>query len=192
MTYLADDLSNRNIDMYAQTKFELVANILKKYQVQNILDVGCGTGELALYLAEKGYTVTGIDMHEQFIQSAQNNKQKKQLPTLPQFITADITRFKTTTQYDCVVSTDVLEHIEDDEAAIKNMLKALKPRGIIIIIVPALQSLYGFHDTQIGHYRRYTKKTLKDRVHLYIEMQSLRYFGWTMLPVVLLYRKSRY
>jgi hypothetical protein len=61
---------------------------------------------------------------------------------------------------DTVVSLNVLEHIEDDLAALSNMHQLLNGQGNLIVIVPAHQWLYGTMDSSIGHYRRYTKVSL--------------------------------
>ncbi|TCS62973.1 class I SAM-dependent methyltransferase [Varunaivibrio sulfuroxidans] len=65
-------------------------------------------------------------------------------------------------RYDFVYSLNVLEHIEDDGAAVRELLRVLKPGGRCLIYVPALQILYSSMDSKVGHFRRYTKAGLKD------------------------------
>jgi len=60
------------------------------------------------------------------------------------------------------VSLDVIEHIEDDNAAIASMRDSLKTGGTLILSVPALSRLYGPKDIEIGHYRRYDRMVLLD------------------------------
>lgn len=62
--------------------------------------------------------------------------------------------------FDTVYALNVIEHIEDDSLAIKNASSLLKENGNLIILVPSYQSLYNKFDSNLGHYRRYTKKTL--------------------------------
>lgn len=62
--------------------------------------------------------------------------------------------------FDSVVCLNVLEHIEDDVAALDTMRRLCKPKGRVSILVPAHQMLYGELDRTFGHFRRYTKKTL--------------------------------
>lgn len=58
---------------------------------------------------------------------------------------------------DTVVCLNVLEHIEDDLVALRNMHRILKPRGgNVVVFSPASPLLYGAHDRLVGHYRRYT------------------------------------
>ena len=86
--------------------------------------------------------------------------------------------------YDLVAVLDVVEHIEDDVAALAAMAKCLKPGGKILIAVPAHQWMWSAHDTVNHHHRRYSKKTLVAA----IEMAGLRpvklgYFNSLLFPL---------
>lgn len=63
--------------------------------------------------------------------------------------------------YDTVFCCNVLEHIEDDRAALDRLMATLKPGGKMLLYVPAFQQLYSDMDKLAGHHRRYTKKSLK-------------------------------
>jgi SAM-dependent methyltransferase len=69
--------------------------------------------------------------------------------------------FPATPTFDTIVYIDVLEHIEDDSKEMADALVRLKPGGKIIVLSPAYQSLYTEFDKAIGHYRRYSRKTLR-------------------------------
>jgi hypothetical protein len=56
--------------------------------------------------------------------------------------------------------SNVLEHIEDDAAAVRRFRSVLPENGRLVILVPALPALHGSIDDAIGHYRRYTPRTL--------------------------------
>ena len=82
---------------------------------------------------------------------------------------------------------DVLEHIEDDLAAMRHLGRLLTPGGHAVLTVPALQVLWSQHDVVNRHYRRYTRQQFADRLReagLSIERIGY-YFGWTVLPMVL-------
>ena len=64
-------------------------------------------------------------------------------------------------QYDTVICLNVLEHIRDEDAAIRNMASALQPGGRTIVLVPQFPGLYGSLDEAVGHERRYTRETLR-------------------------------
>jgi len=66
--------------------------------------------------------------------------------------------------YDVVVMVNVLEHIENDRAALDDMYRLLRPGGRLLLFVPALQFLYSEFDRRVGHYRRYHLAGLRDRV----------------------------
>ena len=67
-------------------------------------------------------------------------------------------------KYDLIFTFNVLEHILDDENAIMKINDCLKPGGILIVYVPALQLLYSNLDKSLGHYRRYSKRDLETKV----------------------------
>ncbi|MDA0834039.1 MAG: class I SAM-dependent methyltransferase [Planctomycetota bacterium] len=85
-------------------------------------------------------------------------------------------------RYDVVLMLDVLEHIEDDRAALSKVFDALKPGGIVILTVPALPSLWSVHDDVNLHFRRYTKPSLRHVIHeAGFTCRDMRYlFGWSL------------
>jgi SAM-dependent methyltransferase len=67
-------------------------------------------------------------------------------------------------QIDTVVCLNVLEHIEDDRATLRDFHGALEPGGRLILIVPALGRLYGTLDEHLRHFRRYEKEELEGKM----------------------------
>lgn len=65
---------------------------------------------------------------------------------------------------DFILCQNVLEHIEDDAAALGAMARLLKPGGRLLLLVPANPSLYGPLDSAYGHFRRYTKPLVRERI----------------------------
>ncbi|TCC53044.1 class I SAM-dependent methyltransferase [Kribbella capetownensis] len=63
---------------------------------------------------------------------------------------------------DSIVAINVLEHIEDDAAALKSLSRLVIPGGTIVLWVPGYQQLYGEFDRRVGHFRRYTPAALRD------------------------------
>lgn len=62
---------------------------------------------------------------------------------------------------DYAYTLNVLEHIKDDDAAIRDLYRCLKPGGRLLVYVPAFQILYSQMDSHVGHFRRYRRKPLK-------------------------------
>ncbi|HEX8743032.1 MAG TPA: methyltransferase domain-containing protein [Thermoleophilaceae bacterium] len=90
-------------------------------------------------------------------------------------------------QLDAVVSQNVIEHIEDDRAAVRAMAEALRPGGVLSLQVPAHPALYGELDRVYGHYRRYTRRALREVVEgAGLEVVEIRPFnllgvlGWAV------------
>lgn len=185
-----NDLLARHDDAYAVAKYQIIVDFLAKHAPARILNVGCGSGELSYLLAAAGHNVLGIDPVKEYIDLAENKKPIC-LEKSCFFKVGGIEDFKEKGEYDCVIATDVLEHIPDDGRALRRMAEMLHPGGFLIITVPALPVLFGYHDEQLGHERRYTKSgmrrlVLKDGL---FEMIRLRYFGFFLLPICLLYSK---
>jgi SAM-dependent methyltransferase len=65
---------------------------------------------------------------------------------------------------DTVIALNVIEHIAEDIEAMRSMAAMLQSGGRAVILVPALQALYGSLDRELGHVRRYTRRTLADRM----------------------------
>jgi SAM-dependent methyltransferase len=65
---------------------------------------------------------------------------------------------------DTVVAMNVLEHVDDDVTALRNLAAVVQPGGRLVIWVPAYPALYGDFDRRVGHVRRYTPKTLRAAV----------------------------
>ena len=69
------------------------------------------------------------------------------------------TRFKNH-QLDTVIALNVVEHIEDDVGALRTIAGLLAPGGRAVILVPALQAIFGSLDDELGHFRRYSRASL--------------------------------
>jgi SAM-dependent methyltransferase len=122
-----------------------------------VLEIGCGAGTFTKLMGETGAEVLGIDISSDFVEIAkQVTFDLKQV----NIELADVTKQNWKEAFDTVVALDVIEHIEDDLAILKSLYGALNPGGTAIIKVPAMPKIYGTLDEVVGHYRRYSKRTI--------------------------------
>ena len=138
---------------------DILADYLTRYgnlpNDARILEIGCGTGHNLPMLARFGRVeAIEIDPAARGIASERLGRPvgDAPLPDLP-----GVERGAN----DLVAVLDVVEHIEDDVAALAAMKSLLKPGGKILIAVPAHQWMWSAHDTVNHHHRRYSPRTLK-------------------------------
>ncbi|CAN5433849.1 class I SAM-dependent methyltransferase [soil metagenome] len=143
-----------------------------------ILEIGCGTGHNIPMLQAFGEVdAIEIDPAAREMAAARLGKpvSGSPLPALP-----DVPRG----HYDLVAVLDVVEHIEDDVAALKAMASVLRPGGKILITVPAHQWMWSAHDTVNHHHRRYSKATLKKAISdAGLVPSKLGYFNSLLFPL---------
>jgi 2-polyprenyl-3-methyl-5-hydroxy-6-metoxy-1,4-benzoquinol methylase len=157
----------------------LIKNI-KISKNSKILEVGCGTGlNLELFNTTEKY---GIDISKNAIEQAK----KKGLKAKVQ----DITKAKLPeNSYDLILALDLIEHLKQDKATLEKLSKALKPKGKIIITVPAFQFLWSKHDELNHHIKRYNKKDFKRIIPKTLKTKRLTYWNFTLFPLVFLLNK---
>jgi SAM-dependent methyltransferase len=144
-----------------------------------ILEAGCGTGGNLPMLARHG-EVFAFDVSEtaRHYATASGCAQVAlgELPCQIPFAGGG---------FDLIMLLDVLEHIEDDGAVLRVLKSRLKPGGRLLITVPALPSLWSYHDDQHHHFRRYRKAELATRVlEGGFELTTVSYFNTLLFPLV--------
>lgn len=153
-----------------------------------MLEVGCGTGFVlaALRAAFPNIELAGSELFAEGLEIA-----RSRVPDVELF-TMDITAPAATKQWDVVGAFDVLEHIDDDDAALAGMRELLSARGGIVLLVPQHPRLWSDADEFAHHRRRYTRAGLRRKV----ERAGLRVvastsFVTTLLPAVIVSRLVR-
>jgi SAM-dependent methyltransferase len=123
----------------------------------HILDVGCGTGANLEMLARFG-DAEGVDVSAEALtfcrERGLNNVRQGEAEQLP---FAD-------DSFDLVTALDVVEHLDDDAAGLREMRRVLRPGGRALLFVPAFMFLWGVQDDVSNHRRRYTRSSLKKLV----------------------------
>lgn len=137
---------------------DLLLRIIKKYPLNTkILDIGCSSGQLLLELKKIGYqNIYGLDISPEAITIAKNNG-------LNNVYHGNANKINFPDNYfNIIIASDILEHLNDDMAAMQEWSRLLKPGGIILLAVPAWKFLYSYLDKIAKHYRRYSKQDLKN------------------------------
>lgn len=147
-----------------------------------ILEAGCGTGGNLAMLSRHG-EVTAMEVEPIACELAN----QRQLTLVKPGRLPDIIPF--TDDYDLIVALDVIEHIDDDLAALKALHSRLKTGGWLIITVPAYQFLWSNHDEINHHKRRYRRHQLSRLIqNAGYKVTYSSYFNTLLFPLVLLNR----
>ncbi len=124
------------------------------------LEVGCGTA-FVLNGVRKAYPDANLYGSEYFEEGLVHAR--KRIPTAT-FLQIDATAMEDIAQYDVIGAFDVIEHIEQDELAINNLARALRPGGSLLISVPQHKWLWSEVDEFACHVRRYSRSELIQKI----------------------------
>jgi SAM-dependent methyltransferase len=147
-----------------------------------LLDGGCGAGALLAALAERGWAA-GVDVSASAIAITRDRG-------LGRLTQADVEALPFAGgSFDAVMLCDVLEHVPDDQRALDEAARVLRPGGITVLTLPALGFLWGTHDEALGHYRRYHPRRVRQMVaQAGLRLERLS-FGLSLLfPVAVVLR----
>ena len=152
-------LEERNF--WFRARNHIIAWAFAKYAapVGNILEIGCGNGYVLRGLKE-AFPDAELNGSEIFLNGLQFAAGRMPDVTLMQMDARDI---PFTEHFDAIGAFDVLEHIEEDEAVLKQVHTALKPGGMLILSVPQHMWLWSAMDDYACHFRRYTAAELKSK-----------------------------
>lgn len=146
-----------------------------------ILDIGCSSGILLMDLKEMGFkseNLFGIDISPEAIQNCHANGITKAKVMDAQEITL-------TEKFDIIITSDCLEHLQDDQKALSNWNSLLNPNGQAYIFVPAYRFLWSDHDEVNMHFRRYTLKELKQKLKSNgFKIEKASYWNFVLFPPI--------
>jgi len=123
-----------------------------------VLDVGAGSGTFSNLLSARGFDVTSTDVTDEALEVLRSR--------VPGAVArADATSLPfASSSFDGVILGEVLEHLEDDGAAVKEAARVLRPKGSLAVSVPRNPAWFSQSDQWAGHVRRYTREELVDRI----------------------------
>jgi SAM-dependent methyltransferase len=143
-----------------------------------ILDVGCGTGANLEMLSQFG-DAEGVDVSDDALAFCQRKGLKAQKGLAEKLPFADET-------FDLTTALDVVEHLDDDIAGLKEMYRVTKSGGYSLIFVPAFMWLWGVQDDISNHRIRYTKRQIVERLQKAgYTIERATYANWTFFAPIL-------
>lgn len=152
--------ANEENNWWFRARRDIIFRLLTKFDKNSkILDVGCSGGPLLLEMKNRGFDNNyGVDISTDAISLCKKRG-------LQNVFVSDATKLNfQDNEFDIVIASDVLEHIKDDQSAISEWNRVLRPGGILFVFVPAFNSLWSEHDILNQHFRRYSKKSLVNLV----------------------------
>lgn len=149
-----------------------------------VLDVGAGSGTFTNQLSARGFEVTSTDITDEALE------------VLRQRVSGQVERADATSlpfaasSFDAVVLGEVLEHVEDDAAALAEAARVLRPEGLLAVSVPRNPAWFSHSDEWAGHFRRYTRDQLESLVgEAGFEILTCKAWGF---PISALYHRTAF
>jgi SAM-dependent methyltransferase len=154
-------------------------------QELSVVDIGCGTGSNLRVLQSVGLSnVVGLDRSFYALSLA---KRKVKLPLLSGEISNLPIRPESV---GLIIAFDVMEHIDDDLNAIRQLYQVLRKGGILILTVPAFNLLWGIQDVVTGHKRRYLREEIENKLKgVGFDLLKSSYFNFFLFFPILMARR---
>ena len=168
---------------------EIIADLIRREATlpaeAKILEIGCGTGHNLAMLGGFGH-VDGLELDDEARGISEKRLGRKIMRSpLPELAEVE------DRHYDLIGAFDVIEHIDDDKAALASIATKLKPGGKFIMTVPAHQWMWTAHDVVNHHKRRYSKRGLKALVEgSPLKLDKLGYFNSLLFPLAVAERAA--
>jgi SAM-dependent methyltransferase len=158
-----------------------ILNLLQEITPGSWLEIGCGAGALLFDLSQKGFNCSILE-HSSHALTLVDAVRKEygfalDIYTQPQDIPAEL--------FDCVGAFEVLEHIEDDTAALRQWSQWLCKDGLLLLSVPAHMQKWNASDTWAGHFRRYEKNQLIEMLkNAGLEVEHFECYGFPLANMI--------
>jgi SAM-dependent methyltransferase len=165
-----------------RARAKLTLNLLGRLGTRppaRILDAGCGWGVTLEALEARGYDVVGMDISRRILERLDRPGRT--------LIEADLSRDIDVDGplCDAVLALDVIEHLDDDRAAVHRLGTLMRPGGYLIVSVPALPELFTEFDAIQGHRRRYLPETLRGAfTGTGLELERVFWWGRWLVPAL--------
>lgn len=155
-TYEGDELV---LFQHAKNWKSYFSKAIKPFIRGDVLEVGAGIGATTVLLNDgTASSWLLLEPDKAMSKLLEEKKDANQLPVNCRVQTGTIDDLETS--FDTIIYIDVLEHILEDKEELEKTVSRLKKGANLVVLSPAFQSLYNPFDKAIGHYRRYTKRSL--------------------------------
>lgn len=163
VVYVGKDLEAMS---FAVNYHRWILDEFRPFLGKKLVEVGAGTGSFSEMLIEEKPEALALVEPSEMFEFLQKNISQLETSTNVNFYNSIFseTADKLSETPDTIIYVNVLEHIEDDAAELQKVYETLETGGHCLIFVPAFMSLYGAFDEKVGHFRRYTKKELEDKM----------------------------
>jgi 2-polyprenyl-3-methyl-5-hydroxy-6-metoxy-1,4-benzoquinol methylase len=138
-----------------------MADVIRPYVGDRVLEIGAGTGNMSVQLMPRTvYWATDVNHH--YLEYLATLRSTRPYMRVAYTHAEHAETLPAGQSFDTVVCLNVVEHVADDVAALRNVYSALAEGGRAVILVPQGPDLYGTLDEVLGHHRRYTESQLTD------------------------------
>ncbi len=161
---------------------------------RRVLEVGSGVGNQTRYFVDRDRVIAS-DIEPHYVQELRSTVGQRSNVRVASFrfpLTPADREDLATEQIDSIVCMNVLEHIENDRETLTDFARVLPEKGHLVLLVPAMPSIYGSLDKHLDHFRRYDREPLRQLLtETGFEVEALRYlnqpgvFGWWLNSRVL-------
>jgi len=189
--YLAAHVEENRQHWYFRGRVTVISAALRRVlppRRLRLVDIGCGTGSILRALADFGEAV-GIEANDALLDVARASGLDARKGVLPDDLPI------APGWADVVLLLDVIEHLDDDVAALRVARRALADGGVLVLTVPAYPWLWSAHDVLLGHRRRYVARGLRRLAESTgYRVEQLTYFNTVLFPAVAamrLYKRCR-
>lgn len=122
---------------------------------RSVLEIGAGTGSMGALLARR-FEYVGLEPD-----TASYDVAARRIAGAGQLVNTTLEEFASSERFDVVCAFEVLEHLEDDQGAVRTWVEYVRPGGWLLVSVPHRRTRFGAWDVKAGHYRRYDRSDLE-------------------------------
>jgi SAM-dependent methyltransferase len=157
-------------------RWAVVKSVVDELNPASVLEIGCGQGSFGARLARRGAYLAVEPDPTSFAVAESRIK-----PAGGQALNATAEDLDDDQKFDLVCAFEVLEHIEDDTAALKSWATRVAPGGHILLSMPAWQERFNEWDSLVGHFRRYSPEQARQVLENagFVDVQTTVY-GWPL------------